>query len=497
MNLAWNPKRWTNTHLDDYTQDWAAGEFGPQFAAEIADIITRYTRYNGRRKPELLTPQTYSLINYQEAETVVSDYDAIAVKAAAIYSQLPVDRRGAFYELVLFPVRAGALLNELYLAAGKNSLYAFQGRASANDYAAETRRLFSTDTNLMADFNLSFDGGKWNHFMDQTHLGYTSWNDPPQNSLRAVPLTQVVVPSAASMGVAVQGSVNSWPGSTNEPVLPPFDSFNRQRHFLEVFDRGRAKFDFTAIPEESWIRLSESKGTVETDQRLWVSVDWERVPKGAAYGTIQINGANQRVVVKLNTLNPMEPSRDTLNGFVEGEGYVSIEPEHFTRKLDAGLNRWIRIPDYGRTLSGMRATQPVASPSATPGMNSPRLEYQMYLFSTGTVRVATVTSPTLNFLPGRGLRLGISFDDATAQILTLVPADYKAQNGNLDWERVVADNARTVYFTQTLTRPGYHTLKYWMVDPGVVLQKIVVDLGGLKPSYLGPPESFHQQRDLR
>jgi len=73
----------------------------------------------------------------------------------------------------------------------------------------------------------------------------------------------------------------------------------------------------------------------------------ERVPKGAANGTIQINGANQRVVVKLNTFNPAEPSLENLNGFVEGEGYVSIEPEHFTRKLDAGLNRWIRIPDYG------------------------------------------------------------------------------------------------------------------------------------------------------
>jgi hypothetical protein len=121
----------------------------------------------------------------------------------------------------------------------------------------------------------------------------------------------------------------------------------------------------------------------------------------------------------------------------------------------------------------------------------------MYLFSTGTVQVATITSPTLNFVPGRSLRLGISFDDATAQIITLVPADYKAQNGNPDWEKVVADNARTIYFTQTLTRPGYHTLKYWMVDPGVVLQKIVVNLGGVKPSYLGPPESFHQQRDLR
>jgi hypothetical protein len=97
----------------------------------------------------------------------------------------------------------------------------------------------------------------------------------------------------------------------------------------------------------------------------------------------------------------------------------------------------------------------------------------------------------LNFAPGRGLRVAVSFDDEIPQVITLVPAGYKAQNGNRDWEKVVGDNARTVHSTHTLTTSGYHTLKYWMVDPGAVLQKIVVDCGGVKPSYLGPPESYH------
>jgi hypothetical protein len=132
------------------------------------------------------------------------------------------------------------------------------------------------------------------------------------------------------------------------------------------------------------------------------------------------------------------------------------------------------------------------APGATPGKDSPCLEYQTYLFSTGAVEVATVTSPTLNFAPGRGLRVAVSFDDEVPQVLTLVPENYKAQNGNRDWEKVVGDNARTVKSTHQIASPGYHTLKIWMVDPAVVVQKIVINTGGVKPSYLGPPESYHR-----
>jgi hypothetical protein len=493
MNLAWNSDRWTNDNLNEFTRLWAEREFGPEYAGDIADIISKYTKYNGRRKPEMLAPDTYSLVNYLEAENVVVDFKTIANRAQEIYNQLPAGRRDAFYELVLFPTKASALVNELYLAAGKNALYAKQGRASANDFAAEARALFQADTNLMAYFNHDFAGGKWDHFMDQTHLGYTGWNDPPHNSLRAIQLTEIDVPEAAAMGVAVEGSESAWPGATNEAVLPSFDIFNQERHYIDVFNKGKTPFEFNAVASEPWIVLSETTGTVEKDKRLWVEFDWNKAPKGAASGTVKLIGTTNEVDVRVNVFNPTEVTRGTFNGcFVEGGGFVSIEPGHYTMSSDAGSNRWVKIPDYGRTLSGMRTTQPVDAPSATPGKDSPCLEYQMYLFSTGAVQVVTITSPTLNFVPGRGLRFAVSFDDETPQVVTLVPADYKAQNGNRDWEKVVGDNARYARSTHTLAKPGYHTLKYWMVDPGVVLQKVVVDLGGVKPSYLGPPESFHR-----
>jgi hypothetical protein len=68
--------------------------------------------------------------------------------------------------------------------------------------------------------------------------------------------------------------------------------------------------------------------------------------------------------------------------------------------------------------------------------------------------------------------------------------DALARHSSTDWETAVKDSVRQVKSSLTLAKPGYHTLKFWMGDPGVVLQKIVVDLAGVRPSYLGPPESY-------
>ncbi len=511
MNLAWDTPRWSNTNLDEFTRLWAEQQFGggsgtgippvrpdetethgqdarATIAGEIADIITVYTRFNGRRKPELLAPDTYSLANYGEFEQVVADYEALAAKAEKISGELPPASRDAFYELVVFPTKAGAGLNAMYLAAAKNAFYAKQGRASANDFAAQTRELFQAQTNLMAYFNHTFAGGKWNHFMDQTYIGYTGWDGPRQNNLNAVPLTEIQVPDAAAMGVAVDGSETAV---TNGDIsLPPFDSLNRQKFYVDVFDKGKTAFDFSAKANEPWILLSESSGKIEKDKRLWVSVDWNKVPNGTSAGEIKITGAGGTVSVKIEAFNPSEPTRDSLQGFAEGDGCVSIEAEHFTKNQDAGSNRWIRIPDYGHTLSAMRADGP-ADFLATPGKDSPCLEYKMYLFSTGKVEVESTVSPTLNFLPGRPLRYAVSFDDETPQVVTIVPANFNANSYTNDWPESVRNNCRHVQSTHTIAAPGYHTLKIWMVDPAVAVEKIVVNTGGVQPSYLGPPESFH------
>jgi hypothetical protein len=493
LDFAWDTNRWNNANTGEFLRRWARREFGPGYKDEIADIVAKYAKYNGRRKPEMLAPSTYSLVNYREAETVVADYDALAARAEKLNAALPASKHDAFYELVLFPTKASALVNDLYLAAGRNELYAKQGRVTANDMLAETQRLFQADLDLMAYFNNTFANGRWNHFMDQTHLGYTTWRDPPKNLLDAIKLTPVTAADAGALGVAVEGSESAWPDAAEPAKLPRFDAVNRQKHYFEVFNRGKAALSFAVKSDVPWVKSSETGGTIGPDHRIWVDLDWNAVPKDHRTGTITVSAGGVDVAIAVEALNPAKVNRKSLKGFVETDGFVSIEPAHYTRKIDAGNYHWTEVSDYGRTLSGMRAEAPPHGASLTPGRTTPVLEYRMYLFTAGSADVTAITAPTLNFVPDRGLCYAVSIDDETPQVITLVPKGYRAQNSNHDWEKVVGDNARLVHSKHTIDKPGYHTLKLWMVDPAVVLQKLVVDLGGLKPTYLGPPESLRSK----
>jgi hypothetical protein len=489
MHLAWNTPRWTADNIDAYTRDWAAREFGAEHAEQIASLMSRYTKYNGRRKPELLEPTTYSLVSYNEADRAVAEFNAAAKEADELCGKLPKESKDAFDELVRFPIKACAQVNELYVAAGKNALYAAQGRASANDLADEVQRLFKADADLMEYYNHTLAGGKWNHFMDQAHIGYTSWQDPPRN---VMPRTRPIEPKAgAALGVAVEGSADAWPGSSGAPRLPRFDALNQQRRWIDIFNRGSEPFDFAAVASEPWILLSAASGRIDGDQRLWVSIDWSKAPLHASAGEIKITGGDQAVSVKIEALNPDGITRETLQGFAEADRYVSMDAEHFTANVPAGDVRWAKIDDFGHTLSGMTIL-PLDALSASAVAAAPRLEYRMYLFDPGSANVELVVAPTLNYDPSRGLQVGLSFDDAAPQTVTIVPKAFNASNGNRAWEASVRDNGRIVSWKQDLAAAGYHTLKVWMVDPGVVVEKIVVDLGGERPSYLGPPETYHR-----
>ncbi|RYG24146.1 glycosyhydrolase [bacterium] len=391
LTMARDPAAITKEELQKYTERWAAREFGHEHAREIATIVSETKRLNGRRKPELIDANTFSVENYGEADRVVWEYTGLLQRAIAVGGILPKEAQSAYYQLVLHPVKAPANLVQMYVAAAKNALYAKQNDPRVNVWAQHVRDLFAEDKAITREYH-ALNGGKWNHQMDQTHIGYTSWQQP---DIDVMPKVTEVIGKADPEGVKEDS-----PGS--------------------------------------------------------------KTPGGANQGVSTLNGSQN-------------------GGFLESDGVVAIEAEHTSRRIAAKGVKWETIPGYGRTLSAV-APFPVEFKPFDPAKGA-RLEYDLTVVTGGKATLEALVAPTLAFQPGHGVRVAFAFDHEKPQVVDIAPP-YLSRA----WEQAVSDAVHKVRTTHDL-KPGKHTLKIWAIDPGVVIERLHVDLGGLKPSYLGPPES--------
>ncbi len=492
LDYAWNPDRIPADKLPEYTMEWAGEQFGTEYAEEIANLLTQYTRFNYRRTPEMLTPETYSLFHYREAENVVNDYNDLLASALEIGAKLSNKYKDAYYQLVTHQIEACANLNEMYYTVAKNHLYAEQNRASTNAMAQKAKELFENDDAITDYYHNQLSGGKWNHFMSQTHIGYTSWNNPEKNFMPAVKENKQK--KKAEMGIMVEGLGSWWPYEQKETWFPDFDNFNRQQYYIELFNRGTGAYNYEIESKDPWLQVSSTRGEIVTDERIWVSVDWDKVPEGINESVIKVVANNgSPVSINIRVLNHSAADLRSFTGFIEANGYISIEAEHFTKKEESGEIHWQVIPGFGRTLSGVIAFPTTHSP-VKPGDNNPYLEYNVYMYSTGKVKVNVYVAPSLNIYNDAGMQYAVSFDDASPQIVkihefdTIADWQYPAY-----WNNSVTDNIRVLTTEHTIKQAGNHTLKVWIVTPGVVFEKIVIESKEIGDSYLGPPESYFKE----
>ena len=480
LDQAWDPDAMGIKEMDAYPKRWAASLFGETYADEIGQFLTDYTRFNARRKHELLSPETYSLIHFNEADRIVADYYELEAQARLIGEKLPEEYWDAYYQLVLHPIEASANLNALYVAAAKNKWYAAQGRSTTNLMAEKVQELFDLDQEITDYYHHEIACGKWNHMMSQTHIGYTYWQQPDQNN---IPETITIdVPEEGAMGVSIQGKKGSWPGKNSEkPKLPVFDKFNKQTYYIEVFNKGKEPFNYTLVASVPWIEFSNMSTKIETQQRILVSIDWDNVPAGTTKEVFTVKAEHGAQDIGVEVFNPKVTLND-FTGFVESNNYIAAEAEHYQRAVSSDAGKWVKVPQLGRTLSGM-TPMPGTIRGLTPGTEeSPHLEYDLWFFNTGEVEAELYLSPTLQFNQSKGLKIAVSMDDEAPQILEL-HEDY-------NWYQIVGENILKLKSSHKIRTAGKHTFKVWVADGGPVLQRVVLKTGKIGDTYLGPVESF-------
>ena len=492
IRLGWDPKSFNKDNIHDWTLRWAEREFGKTNAKDIADLVEKYAKYNAWRKSELIRPNTYSLVNYGEAERVLAAWNELVIKAEKIEKNLPKEQKDAYYQLVLHPVKACANFNELYVAAGRNELFAKQKRASANAEAARVRDLFDKDQKMSDNYNKELAGGKWDHMMDQTHIGYTGWQSPQKNIMPK--LTELQIPDANDFGVAVDGSDQAWPGSSKEAALPTFDSLNPKRSYFEIFARGsQPAKDVKFTADQPWIQFKEEKApnAGKDDRRVWVTVDWKKISAaGEAKGMINITGGSNPVAVKVTALKASDAQVAEAKGcYGSLAGPIAFWAEGATKNTPVNGVRWDKVPDLGRGPSGMTIF-PVTAPTMDIAKPVPTLEYQVYFARSGNFQAQLICNPTLDTLPGRKLSVAVCIDDAAPQVYDIFTPEKGKDETFLGRNHFknAGDNARVISFNLNVDKPGKHTFKIKMVDSTMVVQKIVLNDGPLPASYFGPLE---------
>lgn len=501
LSMAYDIDSFSYERAASYRSEWLCGMLGEKNRDAYRSIFDEFYHQAFIRKPEFMgwgyqwttdkhgnernTDTDFSFANYREAERRLEAYRKISSETEALMAQLPSSHIPCFYQSVYYPVKACELMSRMVLSGQKNRWYALQRRTAATAAADEAVRCHDSLRVITEGYNSMLDG-KWNHVMTMGQGFAASYFKKPV-------LREVKLSSAPELGVMVEneGSLN---GVSSYHLLPAFNGYFRCAYFIDIFNRGKGQLSWTAETDKEWILLSRTSGKTVDEDRIMVSVDWNNVPVGDKIaGTVTIkDGSGVQENVLVSVFNPSSPTREDLNGiYVQHNGYVSIDAAGYHRKRENDAIRIIDIPNLGIENKAVQFGNPMMPKQNTRNGNVPCVEYDFYTFEQGSVDVYTYVLPTFVLSADRGYsgheatnletQYGVCIDDGPV----MNPSTSSVEYAQI-WYESCLKNCRVNKTTLHINEPGRHSIRILCGDAGTVLQKIVLDFGGLKRSYLGP-----------
>jgi hypothetical protein len=512
MQLAWDIHAWDYSNSSLFLKQWAAREFGEEPSTAISEILSKhyelgYARrpenlvlWNGRRKE--LSWEWFSLDHYDdEVQRRINDYTHLIKRVDSVYYSLPVEMKDAFFQTVVYNVKGTALQNLKILNAQKSHAYGRQKRSSAAVYAAKAQQAENGIYELIHHYNreLPTVGDKWDHMASLPGPWGGQWHqwDMP-------PLSNYSGEGVPRLAYSLEGG--------DSIHLPGFSVFSNDSAFIDLYNIGNGAVYWSVDTSTGFIEISQTSGVVYDEKRIWMKINYDKAPKGLnvdgklrlywstsrrdewsdwdnlseegreAFRSSIANSPADGHLYELNysVFNPESPVPGEITGFVESNGYTAIEAEHFSRKKDREAG-WEIIEGLGRTGNSITVLPPTVEPVEIADsilIKSPVVEYDLYLFTEGDHILQLNCSPGNPINRDYGQRIAVALDDGLPRVISY-------ERGN----RSVMDNLMTLHAKLHVEKAGEHVLKIWMVDPGIVIDKIILDAGGLKESYLGPLES--------
>ncbi len=505
LDMAWDIGRFTADNVVTYPARWLAGIFGEAYYDRLEAMTREHLRLAFPRKPEYmgwgyhwnrfdhnceqLTDTDFSFTNYDEAPRRLEAYRQLGARAEALLHEIGDEARPAFYQLVYYPLRGAELMNRMTLGGQRNRWYARQGRAATNAVRDEVQRCYDSLQVITRGYN-SLLGGKWNHMMSmrQNYDGVSAYFNLPHLATHD---------AAGAPRLALQVAGEDVTGARAFHALPAFDNYLRRTYPVEIYNRGGGTLAWTAHASEPWVVLSKSAGKTADEERITVGIDWEKAPSGNAVpAQIVFRAGEQSEKVLVSLFNPTAPSRAELRGiYVENNGCVSIPAAGCHRVRENDRIKITAVEDLGIEGPALQLGDPTAPLQIFRSRDVPCAEYDFYAFDAGSVDVYTYVLPTFPLHADRDFRIGENTNTDTKYSVQIddgalaTPSSSHVEYSQV-WFESVLRNCAVNKSTLHIDKPGRHTLRIRVGDPGIVLQKIVLDFGGMKRSYLGPQSTL-------
>jgi hypothetical protein len=489
LDMAYNKNEFASAgEVKKHFSNWNAKLFG-SLSDKIAPALWEYYNLAFERRPEFMgwsqtepnTPTKRTAYNHffygDEAQRRIDDYSKIENEIKQIKDNIPANRSDAFFQLVYYPVVCASYMNKKFLYADKAFYYGkLQNRLSAPDYSIASNQAYDSIVGETSRYNQRMNG-KWMYMMSSAPRMLNVYQKP---EMPLIPLKAEGVWNCMPEGYVKEDSClfKVTPGQLE---LPAFTMSGRQQQFIDIFLTSETSIQWEAKPSDSWIKISDPGGELtpvfgKKEKRLWISVDWNKAPKQQDIkGKITIKAAGLDKTIGITTIRSVAAKNSR---FVESDGVISIFAENYSRIKQSGSLYWEKIEGLGYSGNSL-VVKPYNEDSVEPDSSKCSvLGYEFYTFTNAACPVTISCLPTLPVNSDTKLRLAVAIDNSP---LTIV--DFTTFGRSEEWKQNVLRNSakKTVQF-QSLA-PGLHTLKIYAIDPGVIIDNILLNLGGVVKHY--------------
>ncbi|TDE17769.1 hypothetical protein E0F88_04370 [Dyadobacter psychrotolerans] len=506
MDMAYDIKPFEKSSFSlTHLQNWLLAIFGSKQAVSIAPLLWKYYDLAFERKPEYMgwsqteptTAINFTAYNHffynDQAQLRIDAYDALVSKVEAIRRDVEAKDKDAFYELIEYPVRGAALINKKFLYRDKAYLYAKQGRLSASSYAALSDEVYEKIGGETKYYNTKLANGKWQGMMDMFPRKLPVFDLPVFDLSKTNSL-----PAFRALPEGYKQTDSSGPSPDRQFKLPEFNKWNKQKYFIDVFLTQNQKKNFTITCLETWIKTSSRQGELTPDglnsqKRIWVEIDWTKVPaQKSLQGKVTVKAGDDQYDFAVSANNTDLKELKSFKGSVEADGYLSINAVDYTAVKNTKSRQWSVVDGLGANGKALEAF-PLVEKAADGELDTlkvksnPSVEYEFYSFSQ-TPAIITITSlPTYPLNKNFEVRYAVSVDDGPVRIL-----NFRTFGRSDEWKKNVLSNSAQRILNEPILKPGKHTLRIYMIDPGVILNHIYIDLGIAQPFYGTLPKTFKQ-----